>query len=56
MVSDESNHFYDMMDMPDGTPETLWQHYKSGLQRCADALLRRETQPRLTLKPRTVDV
>ena len=45
MVSDESPHFYDMMDMPDSTPETLWQQYKSGWQRCADALLRRQIQP-----------
>ena len=32
--------------MPNSTPETLWQQYKSGLQRCADALLRKEDQPR----------
>ena len=46
MISDQSCIFHDMTEMPDSTPEALWQHYKSGLQRCADALLRRETQPR----------
>ena len=35
-----------MVGRPDSTPETLWQQYKFGLQRCADASLLREAQPR----------
>ena len=46
MISDESRHFYDTINLPNSTPEALWQQYKSGLQRCADALLRREDQAR----------
>ena len=45
IITDESHHLYSMVGMPGSTPETLWQQYKSGLQRCADALLRREAQP-----------
>ena len=46
MVSDETCILSGMADLPDSTPETLWQQYKSGLQRCADAVLRTEAQPR----------
>ena len=46
MITDELHHLCSMVGRPDSTPETLWQQYKSGLQRCADTLLRREAQPR----------
>ena len=38
--------FYDSIGKPDSTPETLWQQYKLGLQRCAEAMLRIEPQSR----------
>ena len=47
MITDESHHLCSMVGRPASTPETLWQQYKSGLQHCADALLRREAQPRV---------
>ena len=34
-----------MVSVPDSAPEALWQQCKSGLQRCADALLRRQAKP-----------
>ena len=37
---------YSMVSVPDSPPEALWQQRKSGLQRCADDLLRRPPQPR----------
>ena len=46
MISKESHHMYSMVSVPDSPPEALWQQYKSGLQRCGDALLRRQPQPR----------
>ena len=48
MISDKSHHLCSMVSRPDSTPEALWQQYKSGLQRCADALLRREHHGCLT--------
>ena len=46
MVSDETCILSGMVDLPDSTPETIWQQYKSGLQHCADAVLHTEAQPR----------
>ena len=47
LISTESHHMmYSMVTVPNSPPEAVWQQYKSGLQRCADALLRKQPQPR----------
>ena len=51
MISDESHHLYSMVGRPDSTPETLWQQYKSGLQRCAECFAAQRGSA-----PRTMDV